>query len=120
MDTEQSCRRLARHRAGDGGAPITALGDVARVPEALHQLGPGLRDVVGIPTCACWLAGEAVSGHRGDDDIKGVFRTSTMSGGIRERSNDLELFYDGPRPAMGDDDRQGVQTTRADVDEVNV
>jgi len=43
-----------------------------------------------------------------------------MRGGIRERTDDLELFYDGPRPAMGDDDRQGIRMTRADVDEVNV
>src|SRR3712207_6980560 len=51
---------------------------------------------------------------------KGVLRTSTVSGRVSERTNDLELLYDGPRPAMGDDGRQGIRMTGADVDEVDV
>ncbi len=55
VDAEQSWRRLARHRAGDGGAPVAALGDIAGVAEALHQLRPGAGDAVGIPAGAVGL-----------------------------------------------------------------
>ena len=74
MDAEQTCRRLARHRAGDGGAPVAALGDVACVAEALHQLRPGLRDAVRSPTGVRRLAGEAVARHRRQDEIERVLR----------------------------------------------
>ena len=40
--------------------------------------------------------------------------------GIGERTNDLQEFEDRSRPAMGDDERQGVRMTRANVHEVNV
>ena len=44
VDAEQPFGRLAAHRVGDGGAHVAALGDVAGVAEAVHQLRPGLRD----------------------------------------------------------------------------
>ncbi len=120
VDAEQSCRRLARHRVGDGGAPVAALGDVAGVAEALHQLRPGSRDVVGVPAGAGWLAGEAVTGNRRHDEVERVFRPSVMSRGIRERADDLEQLDHRAGPAMRHDQRHGVRMTRADVDEVNV
>ena len=120
VDAEQSCGRLARHRAGDGSAPVAALGDIAGVAEALHQLRPGSRDVVGVPTGAGRLAGEAVARHRRDDDVERVLGAAAMRGRIRERTDDLELLDDGSRPAMRDDQRQRIRMLRADVDEVNV
>ena len=47
MDAEQPLGCLAAHRVGDGGAHVAALGDVAGVAEAVHQLRPGLRDAAG-------------------------------------------------------------------------
>ena|SRR5438128_8664526 len=38
----------------------------------------------------------------------------------RRAANQLELFRDGPRPTVGDDDRQGVGMAGADVNEVDV
>src|SRR5258706_10602784 len=43
-----------------------------------------------------------------------------MGGRVGERTNDLELLDDGPRPAVRDDDGQRIRVTGADVDEVNV
>ena len=120
VDAEQACGRLARHRAGDGRAPVAALGDVARVSEALHQLRPGARDAVGVPAGAGRLAGEAVARHGRDDDVEGVLGAAAVRGRIRERTDDLELLDDRSRPTVRDDHRQRIRVARADVDEVNV
>ena len=49
VDAEQPLGRLAAHRVSDDGADVAALGDVARVAEALHQLCPGARDAARAP-----------------------------------------------------------------------
>ena len=41
MDADQALGRLAAHRVGDDGTHVAALGDVAVVAEAAHQLRPG-------------------------------------------------------------------------------
>ena len=120
VDAEQACRRLARHRAGDGRAPVAALGDVAGVAEALHQLRPGSRDAVGAPAGVRRLAGEAVARHRRQDEIERVLRASAMRGRIGERADGLEQLEHRAGPAMRHDQRQGVRDARADVDEVDV
>ncbi len=43
-----------------------------------------------------------------------------MSRRIGQRRDDFQLLDDGARPAMGDNQRQCVRVTRADMDEVNV
>ena len=50
VDAEQSWRSLHAHQVDDDRAPIATLRDVPRVPEALHQLGPGTGDTVGAPS----------------------------------------------------------------------
>ena len=49
VDAQQSRRRLDAHPLRYGRPPIAALGDVAGVANALHQLVPGTRDTEGIP-----------------------------------------------------------------------
>src|SRR5262249_53182473 len=120
VDAEQSCGRLARHRAGDGRAPVATLGDVASVPEALHQFRPGSGDVVRVPTGARRLAGEAVARQGRDHDVERVLGAPSVSGWIRERTDDLELLDDGSRPTVRDDHRKRILVTRTDVYEVNV
>src|SRR6266581_2986268 len=120
VDAEQSRRRLARHRAGDGGTPVAALGDVAGVSEALHQLRPGSRDVVGVPTGAGWLAGEAVARYGRDDDVESVLGPASVRGRVRERPDDLDELEHGARPTVRDDHWKRILVPRADVDEVNV
>ena len=63
---------LAAHRVGDGGAHVAALGDVAGVAEAAHQLRPGLRDAAGVPAELGRLAGEAVAGQGRQHQVERV------------------------------------------------
>jgi hypothetical protein len=49
VDAEQPFGCLAAHRVGDEGAHVAALGDVAGVAEAVHQLRPGDSDVALVP-----------------------------------------------------------------------
>ena len=49
MDPNQPRRGLAAHRVGHRGADIAALGDIAAIAEATHQLRPRPRDPAGIP-----------------------------------------------------------------------
>src|SRR5215213_3083911 len=56
VDADQPRRRLYTHQINDLPAPIAALGDVAVVSQALHQLRPGTRDVLRAPAGAGWLA----------------------------------------------------------------
>src|SRR4029450_13487542 len=61
-----------------------------------------------------------VAGEGRDDDVEGVLGPASVGRWIGERSNDLEVLDDRPRPAVGDDHRQRMLVTRTDVDEMNV
>ena len=113
-------RRLARHRAGDRGAPVAALGDIAGVAEALHQLRPGAGDALGIPARAGRLAGEAVTGHRRDHDVECILRLAPVGRRIGQRLNDLQLLDHRTGPTVRDDERQGIRVTGLHVNEMNV
>lgn len=110
----------ACHRAGDGGAPVAALSDVASVTEALHQLRPAAGDAVRSPTGFRRLSGKPVAGHGGQNQVEGVFASTAVGRRIRERSNRLEQLEDRSWPAVGHDQRQCSWMPRADVDEVYV
>src|SRR5215470_13833648 len=103
MDAEQSCGSLARHRARNRRAPVSALRDVAGIAEALHQFGPGARDAVRVPASTGWPAGEAIARQGRDDDVERIPGAASVRSWIRKRINDLELLDDGSRPAMSDD-----------------
>ena len=120
VDAEQSCRRLARHRAGDGGAPVATLGDVAGVAEALHQLRPGAGDALRIPARASRLAREAVTGHRRNYQVESVRCARAVRGGISQWIDDLQLLDDRAGPAVRDDERQRIFMFRTNMNEMNV
>ena len=61
VDAEQPCGPLARHRGRDRGAPVAALGDVARISESLHQHRPRAGDAVGVPAGGGGLARKPVT-----------------------------------------------------------
>ena len=120
MDAEQARRLLDRHQLGDGIAPVTTLSDIFRVPEALHEHGPGLGDARRVPTRLRRLAREAVARERRDDDVEGVLGASAVCGWVGQRLDDLQLLDDRTRPTVGDDDRQCVFVLGLHVDEVDV
>ena len=120
VDAEQSCRCLARHRAGDRGAPVAALGDIAGVAQALHQLRPGAGDAIRIPAPVLRLSGEAVAGHRRDHEMKRVGCARAMRRGIGERIDDLQLLDDRAGPSVRHDERQRIFMPRTNVNEMDV
>ena len=72
MDADQPLGCLAAHRVGDAGAHVAALGDVAGVAEAAHELGPGPCGPAQVPADLDRLAGEAVAGKGGQDEVEGI------------------------------------------------
>jgi hypothetical protein len=109
-----------RHRVGDGGALVAALGDVAGVAEAGHQLRPRLRDAARVPAELDRLGREAVPGDRREHEVECVLGAPAVRGGVRERADGLEQLDHRARPAVGHDQRQRVLVTRLHVDEVDV
>src|SRR2546426_559301 len=76
---------------------------VAAVSEALHQLRPGPRDVLGVPAGSGRPAGKAVAWYRRDDDVERVLGAASVCGWVRERRDDLELLDDRSGPTVRDD-----------------
>src|SRR5262249_27718777 len=120
VDAHQAGRHLTRHGFGDGGAPVATLGAVTRVSEALHELTPCSRDMVGVPARTRWLSGEAVAGHGRDHDVERILRPSTVRGRIRQRVDHTYKLDDRAWPAMCDDNRQSIRTVRLNLNELDV
>ena len=120
VDSEQSRRRVSPHRFGDDRPPITALGDIARIPQPVHQLRPGSRDAVGVPPRRGRLRREAETGHRRKHQIERILGAPAMRRRVRERTDGLQQFDDRAGPAVRHDQRQRVGVGRANVDEVDV
>lgn len=62
----------------DECAPVSALRAAALVPEALHQLCPGLSNVAGGPTGVQRRTREAVVRHGWAHEMKGIIRATTV------------------------------------------
>ena len=108
MDAEQPLGRLPSHRVGDEGAHVAALGDIAGVAEAVHQLRPGLRDAADVPAELGGLAGEAVAGQGRQHEVERVLRLPTVRGRVGQRADGLEQLDHRAGPAVRHDQRQRV------------
>src|SRR5215207_5922398 len=113
-------RCLKAYLVDDKRTPVTALGDVAGVAEALHQFCPGSAHALRAPAGAGWLARKPVARHGRDDDVERVLRAPTVCGWFGERTDDLQLLADRAGPAVVDDERQRVFVFRTNVDEMDV
>ena len=114
------CSGSRPDRGGHRGAPIAALRPIAGIAETSHQHRPGFRYAIDTPTGGRRLGREPEAGQRGTDDVKRVGRGAAMGGRIGERLNYLVELDDGPRPAMGDDERHRLGMRRARVHEMDV
>jgi hypothetical protein len=119
VNARQPVRCLDRHRVGDGGADVTALGDVAGVAEPVHHLRPRSRGADWVPADLGRLIGEAVAGQRRQHQVERVVSAAAVRGRVGERADDLEHLEDRAGPAVRDDQRQRVLVLRLDVDEVD-
>jgi hypothetical protein len=106
--------------SGDDGTHVAALGDVAGVAEAVHQLGPGAGDAGGVPADLGRLAGEAVAGQGRQHEVERVLGASAVRGRVRERVDDLEQLDDRAGPAVRHDQRQRICVRWLHVDKVDV
>src|SRR5215213_9332220 len=120
VDGEQSRRCLQAHLVDDKGTPVAALGDVAGVAEALHQLCPGSAHALGAPAGAGWLARKPVARHRWNHHIESVRCAPAVCRGIDKWIDDLKLLDDRAGPSVRDDERQHIFMFRTNVNEMNV
>ena len=51
--------------------------------------------------------------------MKCVLRSASICGWINQKSDDVEKFDDGSWPAMSDDQRQGIQVRRPQMEEMH-
>jgi hypothetical protein len=107
-------------RVGHGGAHIAALGDIAGVAEATHQLRPRLGGAAGVPADLGRLAGEAVAGQGRQHQVERVLGAAAMGGRVGERPDGAEQLDDRAGPAVRHDQRQRVRVRRLHVKEVDV
>ena len=120
MDAEQALGSLAGHRVGDDGSPVAALGDIAGVADAAHQLRPGSPNASRVPADLGRLTREAVAGYRRQNQVEGVLGVAAVRRRVGERADGLEQLDDRAGPPVRHDQRQSVLVRRAHVDEVDV
>ena len=92
------------------GAPVRALGAVAGVTEPRHQRRPRAGDPRNAPARLGRLAAPAVARQGGDDAVEAR---------LGEQREDVEELDDAARPAVREDEREGVGARRARVQEVD-
>ena len=63
---------------------------------------------------------ESDARHRRDHEVESVGGIASVSGGVTERSSQVEVLEDRHRPAMGADERQRVGLGGTHVDEVDL
>ena len=120
MVADQTLDRLAAHQVRDEGTHVAALGDVAGVAEAVHQLRPRACGAAGVPAELGRLAGEAVAGQGRQHQVECVLGGAAVRGRVGQRADGLQQLDDRAGPAVRHDQRQRVLMPRPDVDEVDV
>ena len=120
MVADQTLDRLAAHQVRDEGAHVAALGDVAGVAEAVHQLRPRACGAAGVPAELGRLGREAVAGQGRQHEVEGVLGVATVRRRVGQRADRLEQLDDRAGPAVRHDQRQRVLVLGLDVDEVDV
>ena len=106
---------------GDAGPPVPALRHVTVVAELLrHQLGHHVADGQHVQPSLLRRVGEAVARHRGRDHVEGIARVSAVGRRVRQHGDDLVHLEEGPRPSVGDDQRQWVRSLALLMDEVDL
>src|SRR5204862_6045459 len=120
VDADQPVGCLAAHHVGDAGADVAALGDVAGVAEAVHELGPGSCSPVQVPADLGRLAREAVAGQGGQHEVEGILGAAAVRGRVGQRADGVDQLHDGAWPAVRPDQRQRVFVLRAHAYEVDV
>ena len=107
--------QVSRHACTD----IAAVGAVALVPEAAHQLHPCLRGTRELPAGVGERAGEPEPGERRNDHVERICRVASVGSRIGERADEIHELGERARIPVRDDQRQRVRLGRTDVQEVD-
>ncbi len=95
---------------------ITALDDVPVVSELCHEGRVGAGGAIDAPTGLGGRPGQADTGVRGDDDMERWFVVRLR---CCQRRDEVDEFYDGAGPSVERDERDGVTSSRLNMDEVD-
>ena len=87
MDADQPLGCLAAHRVGDARAHVAALGHVAGVAEATHQLGPGPCGPAQFPAELGRLGREAVPGDGRQHEVERILGAAAVRGRVGQRAD---------------------------------
>jgi hypothetical protein len=120
VDADEPFGGVRREQLRDDRAPVAALGDVPPVAEPEHELVERGRHPGRGPAGRRRLAGEAVAGHRRQDEVEGVLGAAAVGRRVGERLDHLQELDDRAGPAVGHEQRDGVVVGRADVRELDV
>ena len=120
MRTDQVLGVLVTQLHGDQCSPVTALGAEFVIPQhLLHQSQPQVSGRDKVDARGGQRRGKAKAGQRGDDHIKGVLGVAAKRGRIGQWPDDVLEIPEGPRPAVGQDQRYGIGTLARLMNEVD-
>lgn len=91
-----------------------------RVAQPLHEHVERAADALQAPAGFGRSRREAEARQRGNHDVEGVFRACAIPRRIGERLDELDLFGNGARPAMRNEQCTRILVRRANVDEMEV
>ncbi len=99
---------------------VPALGPVALVAQAPHQLGESPGGAGHLPTGLPNGCGEPETGQGGGHNVEGVGGIASMGDGVSQRPDDVHELDDGTGEAVADDQWHSIRLRRTDVQEVDV
>src|SRR3954469_19280636 len=95
-------------------ADVAPMGPVPLVPEATHQLSKGPGAATRCPSRFSQRYREAEAGDRRHDQVEGIGPTPAVGARVGERADQVRELDERARPAMDEDERQGVRLGRTD------
>src|SRR5215203_5932357 len=95
--------RLSAHRRDDTRPPISALCDVVRVPQPLHEDRPRSADALQSPTRLGRSLRKAEAGQERNHDVEAILGPAAVLRGIREWTYELDLLKHRTGPPVRDD-----------------
>jgi hypothetical protein len=105
VDADQTLGCLAAHHVGDAGADVAALGYVAGIAEAAHELAPGPCGAAQVPADLDRLGREAVPGQGGQNEMEGILGAAAVRGRVCQRVDRVDQLDHGAGPAVRHDQR---------------
>ena len=118
MDADQPLGIFVPELGGDERTPVGPGRGEPVIAEPGHQRGPDVGDLPEGDSLGRG-GGKAIARQRGHDHVERVRRVAPMGRGIGQRTDHLAIVPEGPRPAVGQDQRHRVRPLAAHELEVD-